>query len=222
MIQIAIDGPSGSGKSSIAKNVAKKIGLTYLDTGAMYRAVTLYMLAHVDDLHDAALVASHLDSVKIQMAHNTTYLNGENVSEAIRQPIIDQNVSLISSYKDVRQRMVALQQKIAKEASVILDGRDIGTVVLPEANIKFFLTASPEIRAKRRIKDYERKGLDVTVEDVLQDILRRDYLDSTREESPLIIPDGAIILDTSDMTFNEVIDSLIQTIREYNHGTCVY
>lgn len=219
MLQIAIDGPSGSGKSSIAKIVAGDLGLTYLDTGAMYRAVTLYLLTHDIDLTAVTEVELALDNVHIHIDQNITYLNGENVSDAIRTPIIDLNVSLISSYAFVRKRMVALQQKIAENTDVILDGRDIGSVVLPRAQVKIFLTASPEVRAKRRMLEFEKKGISMTYDEVLADIVRRDHLDSTRDASPLSIPDGARIVDTSHMTFDEVITSLIQLIKEVDHGT---
>lgn len=222
MLQIAIDGPSGSGKSTIAKIVAGNLGLTYLDTGAMYRAVTLYLLTQRIDLTAVDEVERALDHIHIHMDQNITFLNGENVSDAIRDPLIDLNVSLISSYAFVRKRMVALQQKIAENTDVILDGRDIGSVVLPRAQVKIFLTASPEVRAKRRLLDFEKKGIPMSYDDVLADLVRRDHLDSTRDASPLSIPEGAMIVDTSLMTFDEVITALIQLIKETNHGTELY
>lgn len=219
MLQIAIDGPSGSGKSSIAKVVARDLGLTYLDTGAMYRAVTLYLLDHQIDLTDEKTVETALENIVIHMDQDKTYLNDVNVTESIRKPIIDQNVSLVSSYTFVRKSMVALQQMIAEKSSVILDGRDIGTVVLPKAQVKIFLTASPEVRAMRRMKEFESKGMAILYEDVLQDIIRRDHLDSTREASPLSVAEGAITVDTSHMTFEEVIGSIIKIIKETNDDT---
>lgn len=221
MYQIAIDGPSGSGKSSVAQKLAKFLGITYLDTGAMYRAVTLYLLDSGITLEDGEAVEKSLSDITLIISKDQTVLNGIDVSEAIREPRIDQNVSLVSSYVPVRTAMVKMQQDIAAGTSVVLDGRDIGTVVLPYAKYKFYLTATPEIRAKRRIQDYLNKGLTVSYDDILADIIRRDHLDSTREASPLSVANEAIIIDTSDLTFDEVVERLILDIKEEPHGTSV-
>lgn len=204
---IAIDGPSASGKSTIAKKLAKDLNMNYLDTGAMYRAVTYYVLESNIDPEDEKIVISILDKVKLNMNQGSIILNGQDITDRIRSDEIDKAVSPISSYGPVRSMLVKQQQNIAKGSNVILDGRDIGTVVLPNAKLKIFLTASPEVRANRRIND-DKSSSKLDFESMLEAVKRRDYLDSHREISPLKAAQDAILIDSSNMTIEEVIDKI--------------
>lgn len=211
-IIIAIDGHSSSGKSTMAKDLAREIGYIYIDTGAMYRAVTLYCLRkgyiQGDTIQEEALKAD-LDQMDISFRHNAetgrpdTYLNGEKVEKEIRSMEVADKVSLIAALGFVRRAMVAKQQEMGKAKGIVMDGRDIGTVVFPEAELKVFVTASPEVRARRRLEELQAKGEQTTYEEVLANVKKRDYIDSTREESPLRQAPDALVLDNSEMTIPE-------------------
>lgn len=211
---IALDGPAGSGKSTIAKIIAKNFGLTYLDTGAMYRMVALYILENNIDFNNVKDIESILDDIKMDIIGDRFILNGVDVSLKIRTPEVTKIVSPVSAIKAVRTKLVDLQREISKGKKVILDGRDIGTVVFPNANLKVFLIASPEERAKRRVKDYASKGISEDFETVLKDILERDHTDSTRKESPLKKADDAIEVDTSLLNIEESVNAISQLIKE--------
>lgn len=211
-IIIAIDGHSSSGKSTMAKDLAREIGYIYIDTGAMYRAVTLYCLRkgyiQGDTIREEALKAD-LDQMDISFRYNAetgrpdTYLNGEKVEKEIRSMEVADKVSLIAALGFVRRAMVAKQQEMGKAKGIVMDGRDIGTVVFPEAELKVFVTASPEVRARRRLEELQAKGEQTTYEEVLANVKKRDYIDSTREESPLRQATDALVLDNSEMTIPE-------------------
>jgi cytidylate kinase len=218
-VTIAIDGPAGTGKSSVAKGLARSLGARYLDTGAMYRIVTLHMLRAGIDLSDPDAIAAASADVELTVGYNPDVdhylLAGEDVSAPIRGDEVTQAVSAVSAVPDVRARLVALQRQLAEgEGSVVVEGRDIGTVVLPDADVKFFLTASAETRARRRNDQNIAGGLGDHYEAVLADVQRRDHLDSTRAASPLRPADDAIVVDTSDMTEAEVVAHLVAVVGE--------
>ena len=213
-IIVTVDGPAGSGKSTIAKIIAKKYGFTYLDTGAMYRMIALYALENSISLDDTEAVEDMLKNTKLDIIGNQFFLNGKDVSEEIRTPRVSAIVSPVSAIKEVRVKLVDLQREISKGKSVILDGRDIGTVVFPNGDIKIFLVASPEERAKRRLKEYEEKGIEADYESVLASIKERDYLDSTRKESPLKKAEDAHEIDSSTMSIDEVVETISKYIDE--------
>ena len=205
---IAIDGPAGAGKSTIAKALAKSLGAMYLDTGAMYRAFGLFMLRRGADKDRDAILACLNDvdiDVRYEDGMQRIYLVGEDVTQAIRQPEVSLAASNVSAVAEVRERMVALQRKIAEGHSVIMDGRDIGTVVLPNATLKIFLTASAEERARRRCRELEEKGAPVPYDQVLKEMIERDYQDSHRAASPLKAAEDAVHVDTSDLTLDESV-----------------
>ncbi|MCK1976750.1 (d)CMP kinase [Jeotgalicoccus huakuii] len=208
-LRIAIDGPAAAGKSTIAKRVAKKLGYLYIDTGAMYRAVTLHTLKHGDDS-----IENIEEDVTITFDENDeVYLNDVNVSKEIRSKEVTQNVSRISSLEKVRTYLVNMQRKISENANVVMDGRDIGTTVLPDAEIKVFMQADPKVRAERRLKEEQVRGNNVSLETLTQEIITRDEIDSTREISPLVKADDAIVLDTSDLTIDEVEKYIIELVN---------
>lgn len=211
---VTVDGPAGSGKSTIAKIIAKKYGFTYLDTGAMYRMIALYALENSISLDDTEAVEDMLKNAKLDIIGNQFFLNGKDVSEEIRTPRVSAIVSPVSAIKEVRVKLVDLQREISKGKSVILDGRDIGTVVFPNGDVKIFLVASPEERAKRRLKEYEEKGVEADYESVLASIKERDYLDSTRKESPLKKAEDAHEIDSSTMSIDEVVEAISKYIDE--------
>ena len=211
---VAVDGPAGSGKSTISKLVAEKYKLTYLDTGAMYRMVAFYSLEKGVDLDSPSEVELMLENIKIDIEGDKFILNGIDVSQEIRTPRVTSVVSKTASIKAVREKLVELQREIGNGKRVILDGRDIGTVVFPDAHLKVFLVASPEERAKRRLKEYEEKGIESDYESVLGSIKERDHIDSTREESPLKKADDAIEVDTSFLSIEEVSNKISALIRE--------
>lgn len=202
-IVIAIDGYSSCGKSTIAKALAKKLRFIYIDTGAMYRAVTLYFLRKKIDLNDVIAVEEALNEIHINFeysdAQTFVFLNEEDVSEEIRKMPVSENVSQVSAIKAVRTEMVRQQQRMGKSKNIIMDGRDIGTVVFPDATLKFFMTADPMIRAERRFKELLGKGENVSLEEINSNLALRDHQDTTREESPLIQADDAIVLDNSEI-----------------------
>lgn len=217
-LNIAVDGPAGAGKSSIAKAVAKRLNILYLDTGAMYRAVGLACLRGNVSLEDEAAVTAKCADVKISVRHGengqVTLLDGENVSEEIRRPEMSMAASKVATYGGVRRMMVALQQKLAQETDMIMDGRDIGTRVLPDATVKIFLTATAEERAMRRFRDLQEKNLPDTYEQVLEDLIRRDAQDMNREVDPLRQAEDAVLVDTTHMTEDEVIDTIASIVEE--------
>jgi cytidylate kinase len=202
-IIIAIDGYSSCGKSTLAKDLAKKLNYEHVDSGAMYRAVTLYCILHNVDVNDEAAVVKILPKVKIAFKHNTdinlceTYLNGKNVEASIRTMEVANLVSVVSRYKKVREAMVAQQQELGKGKGIVMDGRDIGTVVFPEAELKIFVTANFEIRVDRRLHELKAKGINITHEEVAKNLSERDHIDVTRAESPLRKADDARELDNT-------------------------
>ncbi len=208
---VAIDGPAGSGKSTISKKVSKELGLIHIDTGAMYRAITYLALKKGIDLHDENAYA-FLEETKIEYKDDKIFLNKEDVTEVIRSDQVTKNASLVSSFPSVRRYLVKIQQQAAKNIDVIMDGRDIGSVVLPNANVKIFLTAHVEERAKRRMRELQLKGLDIDLSTVIKDIEVRDEKDSTRKESPLIIPKDAIIVDTTHYTIDDTVNRIKKEI----------
>jgi len=217
--KLAIDGPAGSGKSTISSLIAKKLGWTHIDTGAMYRAVTLQAIELGVDLDDESSYR-FLESSKIHYDYDRIYIDDRDVTEAIRSEAVTQHVSLVSSFPYVRKQMVALQKKAAEEGNIVMDGRDIGTVVIPHADLKIFLTAHVEERAKRRLKENIKKGKVAAIDQVIEDIARRDQKDSTRKESPLRMAEDAMILDTTYLTIEEVVEKIIELTdkKEKEHG----
>lgn len=218
MINIAIDGPAGAGKSTIAKAVAKRLGIIYLDTGAMYRSVAYYVLKHGVPVSDEKEVQRLLDGLVMDIRYEDgaqqIYVCGENVTPYLREPHMSKAASDVSALPAVRYKMVELQREFAASHDVVLDGRDIGTFVLPEANCKFYMTASPEERAERRHKELAEKGSACTFKEVLDDINKRDYNDSHRAVAPLRQADDAVYIDTTDMTPEEVTELVVRMVSE--------
>ncbi len=217
-INIAIDGPAGAGKSSVAKLVSKKLGYIYVDTGALYRTVGLYSIRKGIDTKDTEAVTETLKAIEVKLGFvdgaQHVFLNGEDVSEAIRTPEASMGASNVSAIPAVRTFLFDLQRDIAKNNNCIMDGRDIGTVVLPDAQIKIFLTASPEARAERRYKELVEKGEKVDFNDVLDDINKRDYQDSHREIAPLKQAEDAILVDNSGCNLEEGAQLILDVIEE--------
>ena len=218
-IAVAIDGPAGAGKSTIARAAAKALGFIYVDTGALYRSIGLNAIRTGVDITDSNAVENSLTGMKVELAFDAqgaqiVLLNGEDVSSFIRTPEVSMAASKVSAVPKVRAFLLDLQRNMAKTQSVIMDGRDIGTVVLPDAEVKIFLTASPEIRAKRRFDELMEKGQEVKYEDVLADVIERDYNDSHREIAPLKPAEDSKIADTSGLTLEESIDLIINIIKE--------
>ena len=223
MISVAIDGPAAAGKSTVAKIVAKKLGFTYLDTGAMYRAFTWYCLEKGVDCENEAACVNLIPEVNIEMKPNNVVLcNGIDVTTAIRQPRVSGNVSYIASYKDIRLFLVEQQRNMAKNSSVIMDGRDIGTYVLPNAEIKIFQVATVETRAKRRFEENISKGIQCTYEEIEEDVRKRDRIDSGRAFAPLKPAEDSILLDTSLMGIEEVVNAIIKIITDKFPETRIY
>ena len=211
---IAIDGPSASGKSTTAKGVAEKLGITHVDTGAMYRAVTLGLKLSGISPDDDASVCQYLSEIELYFdANNKIHLNGVDVSYEIRSGDISSRVSAVSAIPEVREKMVIIQRRIAGEQNCVLEGRDIGTVVFPNAEFKFFLIADIDVRAKRRLIELEKMGETKSISELIEDIRRRDQLDSSRDHSPLIKANDAIPIDTSQLTINEQIKKIINHIN---------
>ncbi|MBE6111575.1 MAG: (d)CMP kinase [Peptococcaceae bacterium] len=217
-LQIAIDGPAGAGKSSVAKVLARRLGCIYLDTGAMYRAVTWLAMQNQVAFDDMEGMKQLLAELQLEFKDEDNvqhlYCNGTDVTEAIRTPEISANVSAVSMIPLVREEMTAQQQKIAAGCNVLMDGRDIGTTVLPDAQYKFFLTASLEERARRRALELQQKGVEVDMEQLMADIALRDKKDSSREVSPLRQAEDAELIDTSHMSFEEVVENLFMRIKK--------
>ena len=210
---IAIDGPAGSGKSTIAKLIAEDLGLVYLDTGAMYRLVTLKAL-NEGILGDFEKIKKMLNNLNIDIKENGFYLDNVDVSDEIRKPIVSENVSDIAAIREVREKMVDLQRKFSESKNVILDGRDIGTVVFPNADVKIFLVADAKERANRRYKELVEKGENVEIEEIYENILKRDEIDSTRKESPLKKAEDAIEVDTTSKNIEEVKNEILKIIKK--------
>ncbi|WP_027632140.1 (d)CMP kinase [Clostridium hydrogeniformans] len=212
-ISVAIDGPAGAGKSTIAKLIADRFSLMYINTGSMYRAVTLKALEKGISPNDTEGVCTIIENLNMHFNNDRLILNGEDVNDLITVPEISHNVSAYASIKEVREKLVKLMQQMAKEYDVIMDGRDIGTVVLKNAPFKFFLTASPKERASRRYNELTSKGLDVVYEEILKDIIRRDDLDTNREVDPLRKADDAIEIDTTGIGIDEVVNKIASFIK---------
>lgn len=208
LITVAIDGPAGAGKSTIAKIIGEKFNLMYINTGSMYRAVTLKALENNISAEEVDKLLVMIDGMDMHFENDELILNGENINSLITMPNISKNVSAYASIREVRERLVNLMRKMALKYSVIMDGRDIGTVVLKDANFKFFLTASPEERADRRYKELMGKGVEVNYDEILQDIIKRDYLDSNREVDPLRKAEDAIEIDTTGIGIMGVVEKI--------------
>lgn len=215
---IAIDGPAGAGKSTIAKKLAKDLGFIYVDTGAMYRAMALYFIQNGIDKTDEEAISKACESVDITIRYENgeqqVILNGENVNGFIRKEEVGNMASATSGYAKVRTKLVELQQQLAKTADVIMDGRDIGTVVLPKAQVKIYLTASVETRAKRRYDELQEKSLDCDLKQIEQDIETRDYQDMNRENSPLRQAEDAVLVDSSYMNIEEVVEAIKKIYKD--------
>ena len=221
---VAIDGPAASGKSTTAKMVAKKLQMTYLDTGAMYRAVTLALLRSNTDLDDYDFVCQVVDELELdiydQEGKTVVILDGEDVSQAIRSVPVTKNVSAVSAMKYVREAMVEIQRNIGKKTNCVVEGRDIGTVVFPDAEFKIFMVADVKMRAERRLKELQEMGDDRSLQEVMADLKRRDKKDSTRAHSPLQKAGDAIEIDTSMLSINqqvEKVEKIINLVREKNN-----
>ena len=208
LITVAIDGPAGAGKSTIAKIIGEKFNLMYINTGSMYRAVTLKALENNISAEEVDKLLVMIDGMDMHFENDELILNGENINSLITMPNISKNVSAYASIREVRERLVNIMRKMALKSSVIKDGRDIGTVVLKDANFKFFLTASPEERADRRYKELMGKGVEVNYDEILQDIIKRDYLDSNREVDPLRKAEDAIEIDTTGIGIMGVVEKI--------------
>lgn len=214
MISIAIDGPSGSGKSTISKEVAQKLGFLHIDTGALYRAIAYFVFENKISLVNVPEILNKINiDLKFQDGKQLVFLNGKDVSEKIRTPEISSLSSQVSKIKKVREFLLETQRNLSKENNVIMDGRDIGTTVLPNANVKIFLTASSETRARRRYLQLLESGIDCDYSDILKKVIERDNQDINREISPLKKADDAILLDTSNLTFSESINKIIEIIK---------
>jgi len=217
-IVVAIDGYSSCGKSTLAKALAKKLHYIYVDSGAMYRAVALYFLRNDIDVHDHARIEEALKDIHLNF-HSRDYethitLNGEEVSEEIRQMPVSEKVSEVSALKEVRREMVKQQQRMGQSKNIVMDGRDIGTAVFPQATVKIFMTADPKVRAERRFKEISQKNPDITLEEVFENLAHRDYADTTREESPLIRAADAIILDNTNLTPEEQLQFALNKVEK--------
>ncbi len=215
IFSVAIDGPAGAGKSTVAKAVAKALNAAYLDTGAMYRTMGLYMAEHGHRRPEAIAEAARTPDLRVEFRDGVQrmFLDGEDVTERIRTPEAAATASKVSAVGAVRERLVDLQREIARGQSVVMDGRDIGTVVLPDATVKIYLTASCEVRAKRRFDELTQAGKEIAYEQVLDDIVQRDYNDAHRAVSPMRQADDAVRVDTSEMTRDEVVADIVRRIR---------
>jgi len=218
MIRIALDGPSGAGKSSLAKAIARELGIVYVDTGALYRSIGLFVSRRGADPKSAEAVTACLADISLALAFNEqgqrVILNGEDVSDKIRTPEMSMYASAVSAIPAVRAFLLETQRSMARKSSVIMDGRDIGTVILPDAEVKIFLVASPEARAKRRHAELLAKGESCTYEEVLADMIRRDAQDSGRAIAPAVPAEDAVFLDNSELTFEATVEAALAIIRE--------
>lgn len=217
MVSIAIDGPSGAGKSTLARRLAAELGYVYVDTGAMYRSIGLYTLRAGADCGSEAAVAALLPQISLSLEYQDgaqhILLNGEDVSDAVRTPEVSMAASAVSAHPPVRAFLLETQRELARRQNVLMDGRDIGTVILPNAQVKIFLTASPEERARRRFEELKARGETVTYEQVLEDVVQRDYNDTHREAAPLKAAPDAVTVDTTGLTFDESFEALLRVIR---------
>lgn len=217
MYNIAIDGPAGAGKSTIAKIVAKKLGFIYVDTGAMYRTMALACYRAGIKAEEEEKVVAKCNEVNITLGYENdtqkVYLDGEDVSELIRQEVIGNMTSAIAVYPPVRKILVAMQQKLAQEKDVVMDGRDIGTAVLPNADLKIYLTASSRTRAERRYKELTEKGQVCDIDEIESDIKERDFRDMNRDVSPLVQAEDAVLVDSSDMNIDQVVEAIITLVK---------
>lgn len=215
---IAIDGFSSCGKSTVAKALAKELNFVFIDSGAMYRAVTLYIQRNHINLNDESAISAALENIQIDFIPHPEktqiLLNGEDVSDAIRSMEVSEYVSEVSALKAVRKALVKQQQELGKKRNIVMDGRDIGTTVFPDADIKIFMTASPQVRAERRYAELTAKGEILTMEEVKDNLAHRDHIDSTREESPLRQADDAIVLDNSELNQEEQLQFVISLVKE--------
>lgn len=218
--EIAIDGPAGAGKSTIAKRVAEKLGLIYVDTGAMFRAIALYMTGKCVKSNKTDKVKEELNNIRLDIVYENgeqqIILNDENVSRLIRNPEISKAASSFAQVPEVRERLLILQRELADKRPVVMDGRDIGTKVLPSAAVKIFLTADVRVRAERRYKELTDKGEKVNLEDIMSDIKSRDEQDMNRKVSPLVQADDAVLVDTSSLSIDEVVDAIIKIACDKN------
>lgn len=218
MVSVAIDGPAGAGKSTLARRLAAELGYIYVDTGAMFRTIGLYALRAGKDPKDNEAVNALLPEISLKFAfiegEQHIYLNGEDISTAIRTEEVGMAASAVGANPEVRAFLLGMQRDMAKTQDVLMDGRDIGTVVLPDATVKIFLTASPEARATRRWKEYQQKGVEVSYEEVLADVRQRDYQDTHRAAAPLRQADDAQLLDTSEMNFEQSLEAMKKMIVE--------
>ena len=218
MFNIAIDGPAGAGKSTIAKKVAKELDFIYVDTGAMYRSMALYFIRKQVKAAEVDKIITLLPEIHVTIAYENgeqhVYLNGEDVSTLIRNEEVSQMTSSISTIPEVREKLLSLQRNLAKENNVLMDGRDIGTCVLPDAELKIYLTASVGVRAKRRYNEMIEKGMECDLEELEASIKERDYRDMNREIAPLKQAEDAVLLDTSDMNIEEVVNAIIRMVKE--------
>jgi cytidylate kinase len=214
-VTVAIDGPAAAGKSTVAKKVAAILNYTYVDTGAMYRAFTWAVLQRGLDPKDEKASCSIIPDVTMDLLEDgRVFCNNTDVTRAIREPLVSSNVSYIASYKDIRLALVELQRKLAESKSVVMDGRDIGTYVLPDADVKIFQIASVETRAQRRYDENVLKGIPTSMDDVIEDVKRRDYIDSHRAFAPLKPAADSVELDTSDLNIEQVVDAILNIIHE--------
>lgn len=215
--KIAIDGPAGAGKSTIARQVARRENLIYIDTGAMYRAMSLLMLQNGIPLNDAEKIGQECSRAQIDISYENgeqaVFLNGENVDAFLREERVGNAASAVSAVPRVRERLVQLQRELAESADVVMDGRDIGTVVLPDADLKIYLTASSRVRAERRYRELQEKGIEADLKTIQRDIEERDHRDMTRETSPLRQAEDAVVIDSSMMTVDEVIQNILDLIQ---------
>ena len=219
MVSVAIDGPAGAGKSTLARRLAAEMGYIYVDTGAMFRTIGLYACRREADPHDLAAIIALLPDIQVSMAYGEDglqhmLLNGEDVTDVIRRPEISRWASVVSAIPEVRAFLLEMQRELARSHSVVMDGRDIGTVVLPQAEVKIFLTASPEIRAQRRMKELEQRGTPESYEKVLEEMRQRDFNDSHRAAAPLKQAEDAVLLDTTELDFRQSEEAILRIIRE--------
>jgi cytidylate kinase len=212
-VVIAIDGPAGAGKSTIAKKLAEKIGYTYIDSGAMYRALTLKVLRENTPLKELDNIIRTAGETDIDFRNNSIYLDGSIVDSEIREEIVNRSVSYIAAISEVRRLMVQLQRKISNNKNVVMDGRDVGTVIFPSARFKFYITASVEERAERRYKELKQKGYDAEIQDIRLQIEKRDHIDSTRSDSPLTVASDAVVIDTTGKSVEKVLNEVIANIE---------
>ena len=219
---IAIDGPAGSGKSTTSKLVAKKLGISHLDTGSMYRAITVHFIKNNYSLDDID-ISSVMDSIELEISDSSdkesVFLNGEDVTDKLRSNEVSRLVSDVSSIKEVRAKMVEIQRSISSNKSIVIDGRDIGTVVFPDAKFKFFITASIESRAQRRFNELKDSDLNITLEQIEEDIRLRDHFDTTRDNSPLKKAEDAIIVDTTHLDISGQVNMILEIINNNQENT---